>query len=139
MCINIYIRRYSLGPFYYIGQSTPLEIIYLLQDYLKRNLLSQARELAYNFYCWLYRGYNTPNHWPLNKGHPPTYNNNLENGPLTPLNKEDCLDLIFKDKDKRYYFLSMGVGVKSFRGVNSKQIIYINLLYFTNAIIVNFK
>jgi hypothetical protein len=35
-----------------------------------------------------------------------------------PLNEEDCPDLIFKDEDKGY--LSTGVKIKSFRGVNGK-------------------
>ena len=75
------------------------------------------RELAYNFRYWLCGGYNTPNYQLLNEGHPPTYNN-LEDGPLTPLNKEDCPVFIFKDEDKGY--LSTKVKVKSFRGINSK-------------------
>jgi hypothetical protein len=56
----------------------------------------------------------------LNEGHLPIYNNNLKDGIPTPLNKEDCLDLIFEDKDKDKGYLSIKVKVKSFRGVNSK-------------------
>jgi hypothetical protein len=56
----------------------------------------------------------------LNKGHLPTYNNNLKNGIPTPLNEEDCPDLIFEDEDEDKGYLNTGVKVKSFRGVNSK-------------------
>jgi hypothetical protein len=77
-----------------------------------------VQELAHNFYYWLYGGYDTPNHQSLNKGHLPAYNNNLKDSPLTPLNEKDRPDLIFKDKDEGY--LSTGVKVKSFRGINSK-------------------
>jgi hypothetical protein len=56
----------------------------------------------------------------LNKGHLFAYNNNLKDGIPTPLNEEDCLDLIFKDKDENKGYLSTGVKVKSFKGVNGK-------------------
>ena len=56
----------------------------------------------------------------LNKGHLPAYDNDLKDGIPTPLNEEDCPDLIFKDEDEDKGYLSIEVEVKSFRGVNSK-------------------
>jgi hypothetical protein len=56
----------------------------------------------------------------LNKGHPPAYDNDLKDSIPTPLNEEDCPDLIFKDEDEDKGYLNTGVKVKSFRGVNSK-------------------
>jgi hypothetical protein len=56
----------------------------------------------------------------LNKGHLSAYNNNLKDSILTLLNEEDCLNLIFKDKDEDKGYLNIGVKVKSFRGVNGK-------------------
>jgi hypothetical protein len=56
----------------------------------------------------------------LNEGHPPAYNNNLKDGIPMPLNKEDCPDLIFKDKDEDKGYLSIGVKVKSFKDIDGK-------------------
>ena len=118
MCIILHIRRYSPGPFYYTGQSTPPETIYLPQDRPRRNLLGRARELAHDFRYWLRGGYDTPDHRPSNGGHPPAYDDDLEDGPPTPPNEEDCPDLIFEDEGEGC--LSAGVEVKSFGGVDGK-------------------
>jgi adenine specific DNA methylase Mod len=55
-----------------------------------------------------------------NKEHLPTYNNNLKDSIPTPLNKEDCPDLIFKNEDENKGYLSTEVKVKSFKNINSK-------------------
>ncbi|OCL06983.1 hypothetical protein AOQ84DRAFT_378113 [Glonium stellatum] len=107
MCM-IHIRRFSPGPYYQTGPSPHPKPIYLPQNHAQR--WHSLRRLWYRVFgvtrwvpSWTY------DHQPSDADLPP-YNDvnmeddaDLEDGPPTPPNVDDCPELVFDREDRSNY------------------------------------